>query len=187
MEQHQEFERCIECSECKKPLFTCYTTCSLSGLQRVWMCADCPMLQKKLYAQDSSLSKTSEKETLTGLSCGGCGLTKDEVKMGAPLGCALCYELFQEEIIHNMRELDHLPKNIKEKNGTKCLHIGLRPTSQRQKWDPSVTLVSLQKALQETLQREDYEQAAWIRDKIQTLTKNQNEKKNESTEQPQNS
>lgn len=174
-DSHQEskLERCLECSECRKPIHTCYSICSQNGIQRIGMCEDCPMLQKKLYRNDSSPPLSSGNARQTSLCCGGCGLTRDEVMMGSPLGCSLCYEVFHDEVFHEIIELGHLPNKLKDGIRSPRLHIGKTPTTQQHAWDPAVTLVSLQKTLQETLSREDYEQAAWIRDKIQALTKKQ--------------
>lgn len=186
MDQNKELERCLECSECKKPIHTCYTVATQSGIQRLNMCADCPMLHKKLYGQENIPSQATGNDPRTSLCCGSCGLTRDEVQMGSPLGCALCYELFQDEVFHDIVDIGHMPNKIKEGNQATHLHIGKTPATQQQTWNSGVTLVSLQKELQETLKREDYEQAAWIRDKIQALTKNQSAQDHgTSSEQPQ--
>jgi len=142
------------------------------------MCADCPILQRRLYGQDNPISSDSETASQEAhLCCGGCGLMKDEVTMGSRLGCSLCYEIFEDEIFHELVNSGHLPAKMKELKRTIPLHIGKPPISQKS-FDPSIKLVSLQKELQETLKREDYEQAAWIRDKIQALTKKQQETRN---------
>ncbi len=39
---------------------------------------------------------------------------------------------------------------------------------------PSLKLIALNEALSETLSREDYEQAAWLRDQIKKLTESPN-------------
>lgn len=181
----KELERCLECSECRKPIHTCYIICSQSGIQRLGMCADCPMLKRKLYGQDTSPPILESKNGLARLCCGGCGLTRDEVKMGAPIGCALCYEIFEDEIFQEIVELRHLPSKIGEGKRPLQIHIGKIPANQQEHGrEPATTLVSLQKALQDTISREDYEQAAWLRDKIQALTKKQNEEGNGSTGEP---
>ena len=50
-----------------------------------------------------------------------------------------------------------------------ALHTGRTP-GETAKVSPAMRLVSLNEALNETLSREDYEQAAWLRDQIKKLT-----------------
>jgi protein arginine kinase activator len=50
--------------------------------------------------------------------------------------------------------------------------------------NPSSRLLALNEALKETLSREDYEQAAWLRDQIKALTESEaKDKKNEASGQ----
>ena len=49
------------------------------------------------------------------------------------------------------------------------LHIGRAP-GEANEISPSLRLLALNEALNETLKREDYEQAAWLRDQIKDLT-----------------
>ena len=49
------------------------------------------------------------------------------------------------------------------------MHRGRQPGTLK-KIDPSSRLMSLHQALNETLSREEYEQAAWLRDQIKILT-----------------
>jgi protein arginine kinase activator len=179
----EEIERPLECGECRKPIHTHYTIINQNSIQRIGMCADCPILQRKLHGlEEHSLSSDPEtKKQETRVCCGGCGLMKDDVTMGSRLGCPLCYEIFEDEIFHELIDTGHLPPKIKELKRTIPLHIGSPPISQKS-FDPSIKLFSLQKELQETLKREDYEQAAWIRDKIQALTKKQKESNNGESE-----
>ena len=110
--------------------------------------------------------------------CGGCGLTLDEMKMGAPLGCPLCYDIYSEEIVRELAQLERIPvKAVFQKRG-EPLHKGKTP-GQPHEIDPSLKLLALQQALHETLGREDYEQAAMLRDqirKIEEQTKGKEEK-----------
>lgn len=174
----EEIERPLECSECKKPIHTIYSIINQNSIQRIGMCADCPIVQRRLHGQDHPLSTDKESEAQgTHLCCGGCGLMEEEVSMGSHLGCALCYEIFEDAIFHELVDSGHLPPKMKDLKQTIPLHVGKPPLSEGG-LDPSIKLLSLQKELQETIKREDYEQAAWIRDKIQALTKKQQETTN---------
>ena len=119
-------------------------------------------------------------KTSASLVCGGCGLTLDEVKMGSPLGCPLCYEIFGDEVVHELVQLERLPPKFGHQKKGESLHVGRSP-GQQQQIDPSLKLLSLQQALHETLGREDYEQAALLRDQIREIeekSKGPEEKKN---------
>ena len=97
--------------------------------------------------------------------CGGCGITLDEIRMGAPLGCPLCYEVFAEELLQEFTLSERVAiKTLPIKKGS-CLHTGRRP-GQIGEGMSSLQLYTLHQALSETLGREDYEQAALLRDQI---------------------
>ena len=163
--QYQDYsslERPLECCECKKPIVVCYTEAVGSQITRYGMCKDCPVLAKKMHGH------RVEKESSASLCCGSCGVTLEEVKKGASLGCPLCYEIYAEEIFHELEILGRLPARFERKP----FHCGRLP-GQQQELDPSLKLLSLQQALHDTLGREDYEAAAQLRDQIKELEDNQ--------------
>ncbi len=160
-------ERPIECGECKKPIAVVYTEIVGKMIYRVAMCSDCPMLRQRLYGS-KNIEPCGQEAKLAGLCCGNCGTTADEIKMSAPVGCATCYEVFDDIISQELIAQEKLPHAQK---GTRpeILHIGRRP-GQAAEINPSLKLIALHQALNETLSREDYEQAAWLRDQIKALT-----------------
>jgi len=176
MDEHPKLERPLECSECRKPIKVAYTEVIGKNITKVGMCAECPLLQKKLRGSSAILSQ--ESETATSLCCGSCGLSLEEVKMGASLGCPLCYEIFSDEIFHELSTLETIPPKYLLQKKSSLIHTGRTPGKQ-QEIDPSLKLLTLQQALHETLQREDYEQAAWLRDQIKTLEDAQVDKRND--------
>ncbi|MDB6081795.1 MAG: hypothetical protein JWO53_1067 [Chlamydiia bacterium] len=160
-------ERHLECGECKKPIAVCYTEIVGKMIYRLGMCADCPILRQKLHGHESSLS--AEEAKASGVACGGCGTLADEVKMGALLGCSLCYEVFQDLIIQELQTANRLSQKILGVQRVVSLHHGRYP-GQIEGANPATKLLALHQALHETLSREDYEQAAWLRDQIKALT-----------------
>jgi len=159
----KELERPLECSECKRPIAISYTEVIGKNVTRFGMCEECPVLRSKLYGQ------TLHPESPTSLCCGACGLTLEEVRMGASLGCPLCYEIFADEITKELIQLERIPPKYAKKQNSQW-HCGRIP-GQQQELDPSLKLLALQKALSDTLGREDYEQAARLRDQIRALEK----------------
>jgi protein arginine kinase activator len=162
----ENFERPIECGECKKPVKVCYTEIVGKNVYRLYHCDDCPVLRKKLYGQ--KMASEVQKGKPTSMCCGGCGLTLDEIQMGSSLGCSLCYGLFSDEIYHQLFQLDKLPPKAKALKKGASLYTGRAP-GEEQKLDPSLKLLALKEALHETLGREDYEQAAYLRDEIKAI------------------
>jgi protein arginine kinase activator len=166
-EDLSHLERPLECSECRRPIRVCYTEVIGKSVTKTGMCEDCPVLRRKLQGH-SLLSQKGVSDDSTSLCCGGCGLPLDDVKMGSPLGCPLCYEIFSEEILHELSQLEKIPLKAGLPKKGALLHAGRCP-GEHTEMDPSLKLLALHQALDETLGREDYEQAALLRDQIKAL------------------
>jgi protein arginine kinase activator len=163
-------DRPLECSECKKKISVKYTLIVDGQINHTAMCKDCPTLENHLKGTLSSSQQNESNQkssTLAGLCCGNCETTLDSVKTGNALGCPECYEIFYDVLLQEASQLLHLPESIKK--STKSIHIGRSPGEQ-QEISSSVRLLALNEALNETLAKEDYEQAAWLRDQIKAIT-----------------
>lgn len=177
---HQEIssERPLECSECKKPVDVYYTEIIGSNKTSTCMCKDCPILHQRLHG---SLSQETTSATPTdshaGLCCGNCSLTLEAVRTGNPLGCEECYEVFSDVIIMEMLAANKISQRLQPETTKKSIpiHVGRAP-GESTKVNPSLRLVALNEALNETLAREDYEQAAWIRDQIKEIQESKDER-----------
>ncbi len=160
-------ERPVECSNCKKPIKITYKEIVGELTITTEMCADCPVLQQKLQGPMENL-----KEQITeGLCCGHCQTTLESAKTGNPLGCSECYSVFSDFLVTELTARD----KIFPKQKAKTLHAGKSP-GKASSFTPSNKLTSLNEALNEALKRENYEQAAWLRDQIKALTKKSDEK-----------
>jgi len=163
-------ERPDECSHCKKAINVVYTEILSSTSSCLHMCEDCPILQHKMTGVKSSANaKVAEKEM--GLCCGSCGTTLESVQTGNPLGCSECYSLFEELIIEELLTLEMLPGRLQKKLNRKKsqpLHIGKSPETPVE-IPASSRLTALNEALNDALKKENYEQAAWLRDQIKDL------------------
>ncbi len=176
-------ERPLECTECRRPIKVCYTEIVGKAVTKVGHCEECPVLRRKMQGQAILSSKETEGSA-TSLCCGSCGLVLDDVKMGASLGCPLCYDIFSEQIIHELYQLERLPVRHGVPKKGDLLHVGRVPGEQKE-IDPSLKLLVLHQALSETLGREDYEQAALLRDQIRALEEgSKEEKEDESGKNP---
>ena len=172
-------ERPVECSHCKKPIKMIYKEIVDESIITTEMCADCPVLQQKLHGQ---LPVEKEREGLAegeaGLYCGNCRTSLESVKMGNPLGCVQCYEVFGDFLITEMIEADSIPSRLKKALATKRaqpIHVGKSPTV-AVSMTTSTRLTALNEALNEALKKENYEQAAWLRDQIKALIEKPNER-----------
>jgi protein arginine kinase activator len=157
-------ERPLECAECHRPIKVRYTEVVGKNTTSYHMCSECPVLQKKLQGQTLFGNDAGSHAPLC---CGGCGLSLEDLKKGSFLGCPMCYDVFKDEIIHELTEQKRLPKLPKIGDG-ESLHVGRRAGASQEMSVP-IQLSTLQQALHDTLGREDYEQAAYLRDQIKAL------------------
>lgn len=163
----ETFERPLECTECKKPVAVWYTEIVGSTMTEVYMCKDCPELKRRLHVVPAGVSGLVTEGT--GLCCGNCGTTLDAFSKGHPLGCSHCYEVFADLIMKELIASHKVSHKFATNGKGRPTHIGRTP-GEVNKLSPSLKLIALNEALEETLSREDYEQAAWLRDQIKELT-----------------
>lgn len=176
-------DRPLECGECKKPIAIKYTEIVGETITQTNMCADCPELQRRLYGTNPAEHVANQMGVNAGLCCGNCGTTLEEVKRGHRLGCTECYNVFGDILVIELLASHRLPPRFAPAKKSSPLHIGRAP-GQTLAINVSSRLLALSEALRETLNREDYEQAAWLRDQIRALTENE-EKSNERKEPEQ--
>lgn len=166
---HEEHpERPLECTECKRPIAFHYTEIVGEMKACTGMCSDCPILRLKLQGTPHIEQGANKKEVGT-LACGNCGTTLESIRVGTPLGCDVCYEVFGDLLLAEMIAAEKVPLRISKAKKSIPVHIGRSP-GQNIEISPSLRLLALNEALNETLKSEDYEQAAWLRDQIKALT-----------------
>ncbi|MDZ7295062.1 MAG: UvrB/UvrC motif-containing protein [candidate division KSB1 bacterium] len=95
--------------------------------------------------------------TVGSLKCEHCGITKDDFERTGLLGCGRCYETFSEDLKFILRRIHGSNK-----------HIGTRPPAFREaKEHPNIE--QLRQRLQEAVAKEEFEEAARLRDLITDL------------------
>lgn len=164
-------DRPLECSECKKPAIIFYTEIVGNTITRTCMCSDCPELNRRLHKTPAHTTTSQGDENATGLACGNCGTTLESLRVGNPLGCSVCYEVFDAILLAEIQASGKIPPRLTSAKKSIPIHIGRAP-GKSQEMTPSLRLLALNEALNETLKKEDYEQAAWLRDQIKALTEN---------------
>jgi protein arginine kinase activator len=166
-------EKPIECGQCKKPVTIIYKKIAKNLKIYTETCQDCPCLQNKLGIVSNPFNETKKE------LCPKCGVELEMVKMGHPLGCEKCYETFAFFIIQELIVTDSIPPFIIEKYNTppktenhlQILHFGKSPKTFAQQTDSS-QIDFLHEALTTALEKENYEQAALLRDQINSLKGN---------------
>lgn len=118
-------------------------------------------------SKDESSDETENKDAVD-LKCDGCNWTLKALRQTGRVGCPECYNVFRE-VIENALENMHRGK----------LHVGKRPGNKGpdKSSDLMLELMNLQKELDEVIQREEYEKAAKLRDKINKLKDKMNSPK----------
>lgn len=169
----QGAERPLECSECKRRIHVLYTEVVKGSITHTAMCQECPELQCRLYGT-SMKEGAAAKGVGLGLGCGTCGTTLSAVRTGHLLGCSECYSVFADIIRQDLLVSRHLPQRFETAKAGIPLHIGRTPAVMQQA-NPTLKLLALNEALSETLKKEDYEQAAQLRDQIKKLTEQPDE------------
>ncbi len=162
-------ERPLECSQCKKCADVIYTEMVGETVTTTEMCRDCPILRQKLEGKIPH-KKTQKKEE--GLCCSHCHTSLEAILMGEPLGCKECYFIFQDVLVDQLMEAQLISPRLKPNpaSPTPTLHIGKTPFTNGNS-ENSNRIRDLNEALKSALKGENYEEAAWLRDQINSLTK----------------
>ena len=163
-------DRPIECSQCKRPAKILYKEILGDTINCTEMCTDCPVLQAKLHGEAGKTDKKAGQ-----VCCGSCGTSLESVQMGQPVGCIECYVVFNDFLVNELIAADAIPPALQKKlasQKSQAIHIGKSP-DQPVDITLSSRLASLNEALNDALKRENYEQAAMLRDQIKTLTEKQ--------------
>ena len=95
--------------------------------------------------------------------CPHCGLTYADFRKSGRLGCAQCYYTFK----------DSLSSLLKRVHGS-SEHVGKVPALAGKEVAVSRTLKELREKLHRSIQKEEFEEAAKLRDRIRELEKDSN-------------
>lgn len=87
--------------------------------------------------------------------CSNCNITFGEFREQGRLGCPTCFEEFRVDLMP-------LLENIHES----AAHVGKRPRRNPAQTEDQARLVQIRQRLEDAIDREDYEQAASLRDEI---------------------
>ena len=160
------------CDVCKKNPATVHLTEIIDEqMNELHLCEDCARHKSAAMEQQFGLSdllagmadfeKPNKDEENVAIKCPNCNLTYADFKKIGRLGCGECYNAFRKYLAPLLKRIhgsnQHVGKSpLKDKN---------IPKPGRKKTDAEDLKVGLQKAIQ----REDFEEAARLRDQIRAI------------------
>lgn len=165
-------ERPLECSGCTKKAAFDYTESLANNKVRHQMCADCPLLTAKLPAIYATEPINPSQENM--LVCDKCHTSLAEIKQGDLLGCKDCYNIFKDALYEELKQRRKIPSAVLAqlgKNPLAVLYPTISDTQIAPPWQQTIgtQITVLSQELNDALGKENYEQAAWIRDQIKAL------------------
>jgi len=163
----------MQCQNCKKNEATIHLTEISDGARtELHICEDCANQQGIIVKSQIPLNELlsgllasqPEEEELFGpserkQSCPQCGFTLKRFRKEGLLGCPYDYEVFEKLL---------LPLIEKAHNG-QTVHSGKVPSKATVCAKRQIKLATLRRQLEAALQKEDYERAAKLRDRINQL------------------
>ena len=166
------------CEKCKKKEATIFYEETINGVKRSYsICSDCAAeleqageisLSHNLFSLPSfgsfhdglfgGLFGSSAAQLQTRKTCPKCGAAMSDLKKAGKVGCSHCYSTFGEELRDTIRSIHG---NVK--------HVGRAPARFLENREKSDRLSLLRHRLKEAIAKEDFEQAATLRDEIRSL------------------
>lgn len=125
---------------------------------------DSPMSITDMLMGFGQQAKQSVARDLT-LACPSCGMARDEFSKSGRLGCPDCYKTFMAELAAAIKGMHHSSQ-----------HTGKIPGREGTKTRTKSKIARWQKDLNTAVAREDYEQAAKIRDEIKAFKETESSK-----------
>jgi len=142
-------DKTIECNLCEK--------CALEKGLHV-------SPKKQAFSISNILAGMADEVGSSTAKCQGCGLTYAEFRETGRLGCSECYDAFKEQLRPLLRRI----------HGSN-VHTGKSPHATEGVLEKIREIEDLKLALKHAIEREDFEKAAEIRDKIKDLESKANE------------
>ena len=108
------------------------------------------------------MAQSQTQEKMKAEVCGSCGLTYEEFGKCGRLGCADCYQSFQKSIVPLIKRVQR-----------SIHHIGKKPCNLAVGQRKTVDLHQLQDRLRKSIEKEEFEEAARLRDAIKKMSEKQ--------------
>jgi protein arginine kinase activator len=157
----------ISCQICKKNQATVHLTEIIKGKKReIHLCEECAS-KKGVAFKSSNFSiqdllsgiintqAAQEIAKMSQIKCPICGMSYLDFRQHGRLGCATDYTVFKEGLVP-----------LLEKIHGSTEHLGKIPSSSGEAQTVSRELLELRQSLRRAIDKEDYEEAAKLRDRI---------------------
>ena len=167
-----------KCMRCTKPATLHITEIQLGQAQVVHLCETCA--QKYLSsvevggvpsmdveddesgseadAEEAAMEAAEAEEESTTVACTGCGITFKQFRSVGRLGCPQCYTSFHDDLLSLLESIHQ-----------ETQHVGKCPPQTSANTLRHHELMRLRSELKSSVERENYEEAACLRDQIQTI------------------
>jgi protein arginine kinase activator len=140
-----------------------------SSVHELHICEECAQEKGLIKEEESEISISNllsglidGKETVgaeeAAESCPRFGTKASEFRKRGKLGCPVCFEAFQRDV-----------RSILSQMAGRTRHVGKMPRSEQSKGPVEPDREALSSELREAIEREDYESAAQLRDRIREL------------------
>jgi protein arginine kinase activator len=170
-----------KCMRCTKPATLHITEIQLGQAQVVHLCETCAQkylssvevggipspemddddedeeLDSEVEAEDAALAATEGEDEASTAACTGCGITFKQFRSVGRLGCPQCYTSFHDDLLSLLESIHQDTQ-----------HVGKCPPQTSANTLRHHELMRLRSELKAAVEQENYEEAARIRDQIQT-------------------
>ncbi len=167
-----------KCMRCTKPATLHITEIQLGQAQVVHLCETCAQkylssvevgglpspeldddeeLDSEVEAEDAALTATEGEDEASTAACTGCGITFKQFRSVGRLGCPQCYTSFHDDLLSLLESIHQDTQ-----------HVGKCPPQTSANTMRHHELMRLRSELKAAVEQENYEEAARIRDQIQT-------------------
>lgn len=167
------------CQECQKRPATVHMTKIVNNTKtEMHLCEECaekrndfqwfsPFSINDLFNSLMDMGKTSVPvDRKSSIRCNFCGMDYSQFKKTSRLGCSMCYKTFNDELMPIIRRIQ---------KGTQ--HTGKVPKRAGAQFKIYREIENLKAQLRMAVEREAFEEAAELRDRIRELEKRQKQEK----------
>ena len=106
----------------------------------------------------ADFTKTQEQEEAGGKACPMCGMTYEDFRKVGRLGCPECYATFKSSLGSLLKRIHGSP-----------IHLGKSPIRLIKPAKSKTELAELKRKLERAIEREEFEEAAQVRDQIRRI------------------
>ena len=157
------------CDLCSKNIATVHLTEIINDQMReLHLCEGCARekgseMEQHFGLQDmlaglADMGEELGEETGDQLTCDVCGMTYRDFRKIGRLGCPACYDVFKKKLMTVLRRIHGSTR-----------HVGKIPARTNQDVSDKLRIQELKRKLQRSVEMEEFEEAARIRDEIRKL------------------